>query len=97
MRNVLTVLLVAALATLGGCRTFTACQGPEDVGEGGQSIPPLRVPIGLEMPSTAEALKVPELNEPERPRTQTDACLDQPPSYFPNRTPGAEAERPAGQ
>lgn len=97
MRILPILSLIASLGLLSACKTFTSCEGPADVGEGGQTIAPLRVPVGLEMPNTAEALRVPELNEPERPRQKTDSCLDQPPSYFPNRKPGAEAEKPAGQ
>lgn len=96
MRMLPTLSLIASLGVLSACRTFTACEGLSDVGDGGQTIPPLRVPVGLEMPNTAEALRIPELNEPERPRRSKDACLDQPPSYFPDRRPGAEAEKPAG-
>lgn len=97
MRILLTLSVIASLGALSACRTFTGCEGPADIGDGGETIPALRVPVGLEMPNTAEALRVPELNEPERPRQATDACLDQPPSYFPDRRPGAEAEKPAGQ
>lgn len=96
MRRVLSLLVVAVFGVLSGCRALSSCQGPSDIGDGGQSIPPLHVPVGLETPKSAEALKVPELNEPERPRKQSDKCLDQPPSYFPERKPGAEAEKPAG-
>jgi hypothetical protein len=96
MRLPLTLLLIACVGALSACKTFSGCVGPSDIGEGGESIPPLRVPTELEMPNTAEALRIPKLNEPERPRPP-DVCLDQPPSYFPDRRPGAEAEKPAGQ
>jgi hypothetical protein len=96
MRKLLPWLMLAVLAALGGCRSFSACQSPEELAEGGKTIPPLRVPVGLEAPDTTGALRIPELNEPERPRKEDEPCLDTPPSYFPDRTPGAEAEKPPG-
>jgi len=91
MQRILTVLVVLALAALSGCRSLTACTGPADVGDGGASIPPLRVPPGMVEPNQKDALVVPELNEPPRPRAANSGCMDEPPSYFPGRRPGAEA------
>jgi hypothetical protein len=91
MQRILTALAVLALAALCGCRTLTSCGGPADVGDGGQSIPPLRVPPGMMEPNQKDALVVPELNEPARPRPDDGRCIDEPPSYFPDRRPGAEA------
>ncbi len=45
------------------------------------SNPPLKVPPGLDAPDTRNAVKVPDLNEPERPRGPREPCLSQPPSY----------------
>ncbi|NJO12773.1 MAG: hypothetical protein HC872_04120 [Gammaproteobacteria bacterium] len=84
------VTLLVSAALLGGCGNLLTCQGPSDIGDGGRSIPPLRVPAGLAEINTREALRVPELNEPERPRDDSK-CLDQPPGYFPDRRVGAEA------
>ena len=36
---------------------------------------------GLDAPDTRNAIKVPPLNEPERPRVPGDPCLSQPPSF----------------
>lgn len=79
------VLLIAA-ASLAGCRSLS-CSEPPSHGDD-HSIPPLEVPLGLEAPDTRNALKIPELNEPERPRTNADGCLDEPPSYYPDRRVG---------
>lgn len=84
-------LALAALA-LTGCRSLS-CSPPPSTGEG-DSIPPLEVPLGMEAPDTRNALKIPELDQPERPRTKADGCLDAPPSYFPDRRVG---EQPANE
>ena len=44
--------------------------------------PPLKVPEGLSSPDTRNAIKVPDLTGPERPRARTEPCLSRPPSYF---------------
>lgn len=47
-----------------------------------QSAEPLRIPPGLDAPDTRNALKIPELNEPQPPPRGTgDSCLDAPPKY----------------
>ncbi len=47
-----------------------------------RSVPPIRVPPGIDKPDTHTALRIPELNEPAPPpRKPSDACLDEPPSY----------------
>jgi hypothetical protein len=78
--------LVVGAAALAGCKSFT-CDAPPDYGND-DSIPPLNVPPGLDAPDTRNALKVPELKTPDRPRTDAEGCLDAPPSYFPERTRG---------
>jgi hypothetical protein len=74
-------------ASLTGCRSTASCSEPSDTGSGA-SIPPLEIPAGLEPPDTRNALKIPELTEPERPRTEAEGCLEQPPSYYPDRRVG---------
>ena len=44
-------------------------------------LPPLVVPSGLSAPDTRNAVKIPELKEPERVRAKNEPCLAQPPSY----------------
>jgi uncharacterized lipoprotein len=80
--------LVVAMS-LAGCRSLS-CDAPPSYGND-SSIPPLEVPLGLDAPDTRNALKIPDLNEPERPRTGKDRCLDEPPSYFPDGRVGESA------
>jgi hypothetical protein len=46
-----------------------------------ENRPPLHAGAGLDAPDTRNAVKVPELTEPEKPRTKSDPCLSMPPSY----------------
>jgi uncharacterized lipoprotein len=82
---------VAALAPLllcmSGCHflrskvTQNTCNKPQPY-QSQHSDPALKVPPGLDAPSTGNALKIPALNEPAPPaRTTRDPCLDYPPSY----------------
>jgi uncharacterized lipoprotein len=75
---------VAALM-LGSCswmhrNRVSSCRETTLVTEA-RNLPPLKVPPGLDAPDTRNAIKVPELNEPERPRGPHEPCLSQPPSY----------------
>ncbi len=81
--------LVALVISLAGCRS-TSCLGPPSYGND-DTIPPLEVPLGLDAPDTRNALKIPDLNEPERPRAKGDPCLDEPPPYYSNRRVGDPA------
>jgi Uncharacterized lipoprotein len=77
--------LLAAVAfslALAGCSTLrSSCHDPAPYTEA-KSIPPLRIPPGLEAPDTRGALRIPELNEPAPPpRKRGDKCLDEPPPY----------------
>jgi hypothetical protein len=80
-RVALGLLLVAAVA-LGACRGGPGgnCAKPGLYTQA-QSIAPLRIPAGLDAPDTRGALRVPDLNEPEAPRTANSPCLDLPPRY----------------
>jgi len=73
------------LLTLSGCswlhhKRASSCRELTVVGQT-KSNPPLRVPPGLDAPDTRNAIKVPELNEPEQPRLPTDPCLSRPPDF----------------
>ena len=46
---------------------------------GAKELPPLKAPPGLESPDTRNALKLPNLNTPERVRGPDEPCLDAPP------------------
>jgi hypothetical protein len=58
----------------------SSCRETTEVTEA-KNLPPLKVPPGLDAPDTRNAIKVPELTEPERPRGPREPCLSQPPSY----------------
>jgi uncharacterized lipoprotein len=72
---------LACLALLSSCSWFhsKSCHKTQ-VYEEAKSVPPLRIPVGLDGIDTRGALKIPELNEPEPPPPAVDApCLDEPP------------------
>ncbi|HEX4377222.1 MAG TPA: hypothetical protein VHZ99_08725 [Steroidobacteraceae bacterium] len=52
--------------------------------------PPLKVPDGMDAPDTRSAIKVPELDTPERVRAKNEPCLSRPPDYF-----GGSISKPA--
>jgi uncharacterized lipoprotein len=73
--------LLLASAVLAGCGgREAACARPGIYAEA-QSIPPLRIPAGLDAPDTRGALRLPELNEPAAPRPAGSPCLESPPRY----------------
>lgn len=86
MRALRSLLWLAPLwAALTGCHPFRhltyACHKPQ-VYMRATSIPPLKVPTGLDTPDTTNALHLPALNEPAPPaRKGREPCLDEPPSY----------------
>lgn len=79
------LLAVAPAVLLGACRSGrpVSCAKPGIYTEA-QSVPPLRIPSGLEGPDTRGALRIPELNEPEVPLPRTAPCIDSPPKYSNN-------------
>lgn len=91
MRHWLIVLLAAV--ALAGCRTSPdkGCGKPPEY-TNSDSIPPLAVPPGMDAPNTRGALRVPELETPERPRDPNEPCLDQPPKYVPPAKPAPQPQ-----
>jgi uncharacterized lipoprotein len=88
------VLLTAFLATslLAGCKSGkVACRQSNKDYVGAREMPPLKAPPGLEAPNTRNALKVPQLDTPERVRGRDEACLDMPPPFA---TPAQNAADP---
>jgi len=86
MKSVVKVgfILVAALA-LGGCKvirsTTNSCHRTQPY-MSASSVAPLKIPSGLDVPDTTNALHIPDLKEPAPPpRKGKDPCLDQPPAY----------------
>jgi uncharacterized lipoprotein len=82
MKSVLVLLCAGALVCLGGCRALRAnsCNKPQPY-MAATSVPPLKIPPGLDAPDTSNALKLPTLNEPVAPRSKSDPCLDRPPPF----------------
>ena len=79
------VVLAAALLSVSACSWLhrghkSGCREP---GAGGdtRNLPSLQVPPGLDTPDTRNAIKIPPLTEPERPRSAADPCLSQPPNF----------------
>ena len=91
----ITLLMLLPLAA--GCHVFRsasakACHSPQPYQQA-KSVPPLKIPPGLDAPDTTNALRLPTLNEPAPPRrTGKQPCLDEPPPFKvtgPAKTPQA--------
>jgi hypothetical protein len=92
-RIALVPLLVLTAAGVSGCRAFAAnCEEPQEY-QAAVSVPPLKVPEGLNAPQTRGALKIPEVAETAKPRGRGEPCLDEPPSFYPGRPkPGMKSD-----
>ena len=80
-----TACIGLAVLALSGCFSrhrdrASSCRESTVVTEA-KNLPALKVPPGLDTPDTRNAIKVPELAEPERARSPKEPCLSQPPSY----------------
>jgi uncharacterized lipoprotein len=85
MKSVVKVglILVAALA-LGGCRVMRGANSCHKTQAymAASSVAPLKIPPGLDVPDTTNALHIPDLKEPAPPRRKgKDPCLDEPPPF----------------
>jgi uncharacterized lipoprotein len=89
MRNL--VVLAAAGLGLSGCHVLHSVRScPEETGGylKASSVPPLRVPVGIDQPDTKSALQIPVLNEPALPpRAAKAPCLDEAPKFTEPRGP----------
>jgi len=80
------LLLLPLLPLVDGCHMFRgasakACHSPQPY-QKAQSVPPLKIPAGLDAPDTTNALHLPALNEPPPPpRKGSQPCLDEPPPF----------------
>ncbi|MCW5573556.1 MAG: hypothetical protein KIT37_11055 [Steroidobacteraceae bacterium] len=86
-------IIVPLLAlALGGCGVFkgSGCDKPREY-TNSESIPPLEVPAGLDLPDTRSAMRVPALDAVEKPRGPHEPCLDEPPLYAPPAATGTAA------
>jgi uncharacterized lipoprotein len=87
-----TLLMACCLGALllPGCKSHgTTCKQDNKDYVGAKELPPLKAPPGLEPPDTRNALKVPPLDTPERPRAKNEACLDVPPPFANPKGPDA--------
>ncbi len=80
------VMVVVVGLALCGCRSlhrFTeSCNADTDRYMQATTVPPIKVPPGIDPPDTKSALQIPVLNEPaEPPRGPRDPCLDAPPKF----------------
>ena len=77
------IALVAMAAATSGCNllpdAYTSCAKPQPY-QAAEETAPLKVPSGSDLPDTKNALRIPAVKAPERPR-EGDACIDHPPSY----------------
>ncbi|HEY8053985.1 MAG: hypothetical protein ACHQD6_09545 [Steroidobacterales bacterium] len=91
-------MCLTLLAGVSGCHTLhnrlshARCSESQTyLGE--TSVAPLKVPVGLDVPDTTNALRLPNPKGPAPPaRPRTAPCLDQPPSFkveVPKPTPQA--------
>jgi uncharacterized lipoprotein len=78
--------LMALLLAVSGCHlmramTTNTCRNAQPYLKS-QSVAPLKIPAGLDVPDTTNALRLPQLNEPAPPaRTAKQPCLDMPPPF----------------
>jgi uncharacterized lipoprotein len=69
------------------------CNKPQPYQSAG-SLPPLKVPVGIDPADTRNALRIPAYNEPTPPpRKLTDPCLDAPPPFATRSPPVAPATK----
>lgn len=81
--SVTRMVLIVALSLLSACSIFrrdTSCREPV-VASDPVNLSPLKPAAGLDAPDTRNAVRIPDLNEPERARNSKDSCLSSPPSY----------------
>jgi hypothetical protein len=80
-------LVLAAIGlALGGCHSLHSltrnCNRDTEGYLKATSVPPIKVPLGIDAPETRSVLQIPVLNEPAPPpRGPKDACLDEPPKF----------------
>jgi uncharacterized lipoprotein len=94
VRGILLLLLLLPLVS--GCffrnASAKACHSPQAY-QKAQTVPPLKIPSGLDAPDTTNALHLPTLTEPAPPpRKGSQPCLDEPPPFKvtpPAKTPQA--------
>jgi hypothetical protein len=82
------VACIGLLVASSGCswlhRGGHKCREP-GMSTGLANGPGLVVPQGLDAPDTRGAVHIPDLKEPELPRSAKDPCLSSPPDYKTNQ------------
>ena len=77
------IALAATVALTGGCNllpdAYTSCSKPQPYQTATETAR-LKVPAGSELPDTRNALNIPAVTAPERPKDAA-SCIDHPPSY----------------
>ena len=86
----LIVLAAMIVLPLAGCqliRPQTSTCHARQAYESAGSVAPLHAPEGLAQPNTRNALKIPDLPADVVPRVRGkhEPCLDEPPSFYPDR------------
>lgn len=77
------LIIVVALAAASGChflRARTGCHADQPYMHARQ-LPPLKVPAGLDAPSTAVSMAIPEVVNDIPARGPKDPCLEDPRPY----------------
>jgi hypothetical protein len=71
-----------AAFSLTACHPFKSlsCHAPKEY-ERSVQRPPLKIPEGLDAPSTQGALTIPDVTRPPPPRGDKTPCLEEPPVY----------------
>jgi uncharacterized lipoprotein len=90
MRRLIVVSMFVLPFALAGCKLMrpesSTCHERQAYESAG-SVAPLHAPEGLAQPNTRNALKIPDLPADVAPRVRGkhDPCLDEPPSFYPDR------------
>jgi len=87
------LMVVAAFALLSACggHLQAICRDTDEPYMHAHENGPLKVPEGMAQPNRSESLEIPAAKS-DRAKTNTDRCLDEPPSYF--RSTGTVARSP---
>ena len=95
LKMVTGLLCLALLLSVSGCHLLRgklderACNETQSYANQ-RSVAALKVPAGVDAPDTANALRLPPLNEPAPPpRSRSARCLDEPPSFKVQKAPQA--------
>lgn len=76
-------IAILGAALVSGCGllpdAYSGCDKPKPYQSAGEAQP-LKAPPGMDVPDTRNALRIPAVPAPERPR-EAGSCLDHPPAY----------------